>query len=464
MFSLILHGRRSIELQLCRNSINLLNLLRNASAFSSDVSSLQGGRKGKTFTVSYLVHSLGLTRKLSETISTKVNLEDKGNPDSVLSLLRSHGFTDSQLSSIVTNYPRLLTADAEGSLSPKLKFLKSRGASSSELSETLSKVPRILGVKKEKSISVYYDFVRDVIEADKSSKYVKLRPSSLPHGSQQENKLRNVSALRDLGVPQRLLLPLLISDHQLLCGNEKFKESLKKVVEMGFDPTTSKFVKALRIVQRYSSKAVEDKVSFYVELGFDVKDVWAMFKKYPPFLNNSEKKVTQMIETLKMCGLQEDEILSLIEKFPQCISYSEEKMEKAIDTLLCLGFSTGDLTVILKRFPQFIGLSAESLKEKTEFLVKEMKWPLKAVVSTPAVFGYSLEKRTVPRCNVLKALMTKGLLGSELPTMSPVLATADEAFLNKYVRKHNDKKLVAELMASFTGKKKKNKKNLDLVK
>ncbi|CDY39799.1 BnaA09g10510D [Brassica napus] len=85
---MILHGRRSIELQLCRNSINLLNLLRNASAFSSsfssDVSSLQDGRKGKTFTVSYLVHSLGLTRKLSETISTKVNLEDKCNPDSVL--------------------------------------------------------------------------------------------------------------------------------------------------------------------------------------------------------------------------------------------------------------------------------------------------------------------------------------------------------------------------------------------
>ncbi|KAH0909364.1 hypothetical protein HID58_032685, partial [Brassica napus] len=386
MFSLIPHGRRSIELPL---RLNLVNLLQNASAFSSDVSSLQDGRKGKTFTVSYLVHSLGLTRKLSETISTKVNLEDKCNPDSVLSLLRSHGFTDSHLSSIVTNYPRLLTADAEGSLSPKLKFLKSRGASSSELSETLSKVPRILGVKKEKSISIYYDFVRDVIEADKSLEYVKLRPSSLPQGSQQENKLRNVSALRDL-------------------------------------------------------------------------DVWAMFKKYPPFLNNSEKKVTQTIETLKMCGLQEDEILSLFEKFPQCISYSEEKMEKAIDTLLCLGFSKGDLTVILKRFPQFIGLSAESLKEKTEFLVKEMNWPLKAVVSTPAVLGYSLEKRTVPRCNVIKALMTKGLLGSELPTISPVLAIADEAFLNKYVRKHNDKKLVAELMATFTGKKKKNKKNLDL--
>lgn len=118
-------------------------------------------------------------------------------------------------------------------------------------------------MEEEKSISVYYDFVRDVIEADKSSKYKRLCLSSLPQGSKQVNKLRNVSALRDLGVPQRLLLLLLISDHQLLCGDRNFKESLNKVVQMGFDPTTSKFVKALRIFQRFSNKAIEDKV--YVE-------------------------------------------------------------------------------------------------------------------------------------------------------------------------------------------------------
>ncbi|KAF8109863.1 hypothetical protein N665_0090s0045 [Sinapis alba] len=448
MFSLILHGRRrrrSIQL----HSTIRVNLLQNASAFFS---SFSAGIVDATFTVSYLVDSLGLPKKLAENISTKVSFEEKGNPDSVLRLLRSHGFTDSHISSIITDYPRLLISDAERSLSPKLQFLKSRGASSSQLTETLSKVPRILGMKEEKSISVYYDFVRDIIDADKSSKYIKLSPS-FPQGSKQENKLRNVSALRDLGVPQRLLLPLLISDHQLLCGDAKFQASLKKVVDMGFDPTTSKFVKALRIVQRFSSKAIEDKVSFCVKLGFDVGVVWVMFRKYPPFLNNSEKKISQTVETLKKCGLHEDEILSLFEKFPQCISYSEQKMEKAIETLLCLGFSKGDLTMILKRLPQCIGLSAESVKEKTEFLVKEMNWPLKAVVSTPAVLGYSLEKRTVPRCNVIKALMSKGLLGSELPPLSPVLAVTDEAFLNKYVRKQDDKELVAELMAIFTGKK-----------
>ncbi|CAN6828401.1 unnamed protein product [Brassica oleracea] len=45
----------------------------------------------------------------------------------------------------------------------------------------------------------------------------------------------------------------------------------------------------------------------------------------------------------------------------------------------------------------------------------------------------------------------KGLLGSELLRLSPVLSITDEAFLSKYVMKHDDKGLVSELMAIFTG-------------
>ena len=105
--------------------------------------------------------------------------------------------------------------------------------------------------------------------------------------------------------------------------------------------------------------------------------------------------------------------------------------------------------MMVKRFPQCIGYSTELMKTKTEFLVTEMNWPLKAVASIPQVLGYSLEKRTVPRCNVIKVLMSKGLLESELPPMSSVLTSTSESFLNLYVSKHDDKQLVAELMAIF---------------
>ncbi|ESQ29225.1 hypothetical protein EUTSA_v10023911mg, partial [Eutrema salsugineum] len=298
-------------------------------------------RKEKTFTVSYLVESLG-----------------KGNPGSVLSLLKSYVLT-------------------------------------SELTEIVSKVPKILGIKKEKAFCVYYDFIKEIVEAD-NSKFKKLS-HSLPQGSKQENKLRNILALRELGMPQKLLFSMLISYHHACCGKDRFEESLKKIVDMGFDPT------------------IEEKVNVYKRLGFDVEDVWAMFKKWPNIL-----------------------------------SYSEQKILNSVETFLGLGFSRDESALIVKRFPQLLGLSAETVKKKTEFLVKKMNWPLEVVVANPQVIAYNFEKRTAPRCNVVKTLMSKGFLGSELPPLSSVLSITDEAFLKKDVKKYDDKKLVPELMAIFT--------------
>ncbi|CAN7026923.1 unnamed protein product [Brassica oleracea var. botrytis] len=433
MYSLILRGRR---LQKCRLSLNL-------TPFSS------AARKGQNFTVSYLVDSLGFTPKLAESISKKVSFNNKCNPDSVLNLLRTHGFTDSQISTIITDYPLLLTLDADKSLAPKLQALHSKVSSASELTETISKVPKILS--KDRSLSVYYDFVKEVMEADKSSKLETLSPQR----GKQENKIRNVLALRGIGVPQRLLFPLLISECPHICGKETFQESLKKVLEMGFDPTTPKFLEALRVVKGLNKEAMEEKVNVYKRLGFAVEDIWVMFKKFPTFLTLSERKITLNFETMRKCGLLEDEVCLVVKRFPQCIGVSEKNILNSVETFMGLGFSREDVAMMVKRLPPCIGYSVETVKKKIEFVVKEMGWPLKAVASYPQVLGYSMEKRMVPRCNVIKALIAKGLIKSELPPVSTVLVCTDQDFLKRYVRKHDDddddEELVAELMGIFAG-------------
>ncbi|KAG2262266.1 hypothetical protein Bca4012_013088 [Brassica carinata] len=397
MYSLILHGRRFGELKKWRHLRFAVNPFQNELPFSSSTSAIpQAGGKGNNFTVS------------ADSIGTKVTSEDKGrNPDSVLSLLKSHAFTDSQISTIITNYPQVLTLDAERSLAPKLKLLLSRGASTSELTEIVSKVPEILG---KKSISIYYDSVKCIIEADNKIS----TNDSFPHGTSLENKVRNVSVLRGLGMPQKLLLPLLISKSQPICGKENFDASLKKVVEMGFDPTTSKFVLALRMLYQMSDKTIEDKVEVYKSLGFTVEDIWEIFRSTPTFLK-----------------------------------VSKNKMLSSMETFLGLGFSRDEFAMMVKRYPPCIEYSTESVIKKTEFLLKKMKWTVKAVALHPQVAGYSLKKRIVPRCNVIRALMSKGLIGSELPPVSSVLSCTDEKFLNKYVMKHDE--LVPELMAIYTG-------------
>ncbi|KAF3500146.1 hypothetical protein F2Q69_00041084 [Brassica cretica] len=386
MSSLILHGRRFFELEKWRH---LRFAVNESFSTAADVSlHLQDGPKGHNFTVSnYLVESLGFTTKLAESISRKVSFNDKVNPDSVLSLLRIHRFTDSQISTIITDYPQVLIADAERSLSPKLQFLKSRGASTSELTEVLSKVPKILGSKKDKTLSRYYDFVKEIVQADKSSKFQKLSPSSslLSHGSKQENKIRNISVLRELGMPQKLLFSLLTSHVQFVCGKDKFEESLKKVLEMGFDPTTTtlSFVGALRMLYALSHNTIKARVEVYKRLGFSVEDVWAIFKEWPIFLGYAEKNIADSIETF-----------------------------------LELGFSRDEFVMTVKRHPQCLGLSVETVKKKTEFLVKEMGFADK---------------------------------GSGFKPFSTWKQPGEEDVTKVYVMKHDvDEQLVAELMGIFT--------------
>ncbi|KAF8045058.1 hypothetical protein N665_5678s0004 [Sinapis alba] len=257
-----------------------------------------------------------------------------------------------------------------------------------------------------------------------------------------------------MGVPQRFLFSLLVSESQPVCGKEKFEVSVKKVVEMGFDPTTSKFVQALHVFYEMSEKTIEDKVNVYEKLGFTVEEVWEMFNKWPYSLKFSEKKITQTYKTLERCGLKDAEVVSVMKKRPECMRASEEKITNCVETFLGIGFSGDEFVSMVKCFPTCVGLSAETVRKKIEFLVGEMEWSLKDVVVIPPVLGYSLEKRMVPRCNVIRVLVEKGVMRRDgIPPMSSVLACSDKVFLNRFVMKHG--KLVPELMAIFAGDKKK---------
>nr|VDD51478.1 unnamed protein product [Brassica oleracea] len=147
---------------------------------------------------------------------------------------------------------------------------------------------------------------------------------------------------------------------------------------MGFDPTTSKFVQAPNAVYLLSDKTTQEKVDVLcTRLGFSAEHVWEVFKKCPNLLMVSENKILNFIETFLGLGFTRDEVMVMVKCFPQCITHS---------------------TMVVK--------------EKVEFVVKQMNWPVKAVSLFPRVVGYSMDKRIVPWCNIIKALMSKGLVGT----------------------------------------------------
>ncbi|CAL5051944.1 unnamed protein product [Urochloa decumbens] len=73
-----------------------------------------------------------------------------------------------------------------------------------------------------------------------------------------------------------------------------------------------------------------------------------------------------------------------------------------------LGCSESEVAIAVSKMPAILGYSEESLLRKIQFLTKEVELEPQYIVERPALLGYSLEKRLVPRHCVMKLLQAKG--------------------------------------------------------
>ncbi|KAI8005001.1 hypothetical protein LOK49_LG08G03166 [Camellia lanceoleosa] len=149
---------------------------------------------------------------------------------------------------------------------------------------------------------------------------------------------------------------------------DRFREIVKEVEEMGFNPLRTKFVIAIHAFRAMS------------------KSTW-------------EKKV----EVYKKWGLSEDDILLGFGKRPWCMIASEHKISGVMD-----------------------------------FFVNKMGLESSFVVRRPALISLSLEKRIVPRCEVYKVLLSKGLIKDNDVSLMRMLISPENWFLNRVVYRHEE--------------------------
>ncbi|KAJ9128967.1 hypothetical protein P3X46_034276 [Hevea brasiliensis] len=191
-------------------------------SFSSRVSS---NLNDHSVTVSFLINSCGLTLKSAQSVSKKICFNTLERPESVLELLREHGFTNSHISKIVKMRPRVLLLNPERTILPKLEFLCSIGVSRSDLSAIVSQNPELLNRSIKQNLIPHYHILKMLSQNDF---YV------------------NLSLLRGLGMPQSSISFLVIYHPLVVCLKAfNFAEGVKKkimcnmhflVCKMGWQP------------------------------------------------------------------------------------------------------------------------------------------------------------------------------------------------------------------------------------
>ncbi|KAL5782361.1 hypothetical protein ACOSP7_007390 [Xanthoceras sorbifolium] len=251
-----------------------------------------------SFTVSYLINSCGLSLQSALLASKYLHFDSPKNADTVIALLKSHGFSENQISKVIRGYPRVLCSNPEKTLLPKLEFFYSKGLSSAELAKISYIYPNLLSRSLENYLIPTFNYLTDLFKSSETAAAaVKYNPCLLGHDV-ESYMVPSINVLQDIGVPERNILLFLSRWHRLKITNlSTFRNTVEEIKEMGISPSTSMFILAVN-AKLCDRTYWESKVNIYKRWGWSEEDVLAAFCKNPLCMLTSEEKIMTVMDFL----------------------------------------------------------------------------------------------------------------------------------------------------------------------
>ncbi|KAL3647962.1 hypothetical protein CASFOL_008930 [Castilleja foliolosa] len=254
----------------------------------------------KTFIVSYLINSCGLSSNDAVSASKKLcHVKSPEKPDAVLKLLREYGFTCAHIHRIITGCPEVLLSCPNKTLLPKLEFLRSIGVPHPVLTQKLSLCPFILLRSLENSLIPLYNGLKSLLGSDEKVVHVFTRSPRTFGRFWSPGFNSNISSLRERGVPESTIVTLVMRQPQfLVLATEKLAAHVDRAVAMGFDVSKSAFVHAIHVFVCLTESTLRRKMEVYTRCGWSESEVVTAFLKRPICMKLSKEKITATLDFL----------------------------------------------------------------------------------------------------------------------------------------------------------------------
>ncbi|XP_059630889.1 transcription termination factor MTERF6, chloroplastic/mitochondrial-like [Cornus florida] len=273
-----------------------------------------------SLTISYLTKSCGLSLKSAISASKKVSIKSTEKPDSVLELLRSHGFTENHISVLISRYPTLILADPERTLRPKIEYFESMGLVGPDLAKILCSCSMLTN-SLENQIKPSFNFLKRYLKTNENLIYAVKQYSRVVQCNAEKVMLPNIHTLQAHGVPDSHIGKLIaLRPNAVMLRSDVFKEVTDALKEMGFDPTRVSYLLAFR--SRFSKLNWEKKKEVFMSFGWSESEFNSAFKLGPLCMLSSEKKIRELMDFfVNKAGLR----ASQIAKCPNLFVSSLEK-------------------------------------------------------------------------------------------------------------------------------------------
>ncbi|KAL5980593.1 hypothetical protein ACLOJK_028501 [Asimina triloba] len=287
----------------------------------------------------FLEDSCGLSPEKALQVSQRFKGKPR-NSDSVLTFLKSNGFSDTHIKSMVTQVPRLLGFDAESNLRPKIQFFKD-GLPDSDVVEFIALRPSILRYSLERNIKPVFNFL--ISHLGRNDLVIKSLKRTMFRHNLHRMMIPNVQVLKSCGVPDyHISRVIMLQPTMLMKDPHLFDENVKKILKMGFNPLNHRFADGVRMVGL--SRPIWDmKYKLYRSFGWSDEQVMSAFRLHPSFFGASAEKIKKAMNFfVNKLGWN----LSYISSKPSLVSLSLEKRilprQRFLDALAAKGLIPRD--------------------------------------------------------------------------------------------------------------------------
>nr|GMC91367.1 transcription termination factor MTERF5, chloroplastic-like [Ipomoea batatas] len=191
-----------------------------------------------------------------------------------------------------------------------------------------------------------------------------------------------------------------------------------------------------RLLSYSSCKAIENNILLLREAGLSDDQIQRFIVERPCYLTSKPAWIGNVLTRVEMesgisrsspafyCGL-------LV-----AAALNKSTVDKKLEIFRSYGWSNSEISTMLQKLPQPLTLSEARLKKVLNFLMKELGYGSHYLAFRPVLLKYSLEKKIIPRSQVLKILEENELRACSLFT---AIVMSESKFFGEYVLPYKNK-------------------------
>ncbi|KAI4369669.1 hypothetical protein MLD38_018086 [Melastoma candidum] len=155
-----------------------------------------------------------------------------------------------------------------------------------------------------------------------------------------------------------------------------------------------------------------------------------LLRNHPNCLWASSAKFDHALERVKSMGCDPSKVKFVV-TVHVLTGLAKSTWEKKVSMFRRWGWSEEDTLRAFERYPNCMMLSEKKVADTMEFFVNEMGVEPTYFITQPVILSLSLKNRIVPRCLVIRALISKKLIQRFSPTTA--LMRSNTYFMEKFV-------------------------------